>query len=179
LLTYLKPKPGPAIGGCLAFSPRRSPFHGAETRLFIQKPEASMSKHIQSINEAAATVTRREFTLEAALALLAGCVITISDACGDSKSTTNPSPAPPAPTDITGTVSANHGHVAVVTAAQITAANAVALSIQGTAAHNHTLSLSQADLQTLKNRQPVSKDSSSDVSATFGLHLHTVTFTPA
>ncbi len=134
-----------------------------------------MSKHIQSINEAA-TVTRREFTLEAALALLAGCVITISDACGDSKSTTTPTPAPP--TDITGTVSANHGHTAVVTAAQITAANAVALSIQGTAAHNHTLSLSQADLQTLKNRQPISRDSSSDVSATFGLHLHTVTFTP-
>lgn len=134
-----------------------------------------MPKRIQSINEAA-TVTRREFTLEAALALLAGCVITISDACGGSKSTTDPSPAP---TDINGTVSANHGHAAVVTAAQITAANAVALSIQGTAAHNHTLSLSQADLQTLKNRQPVSKDSSSDVSATFGLHLHTVTFTPA
>jgi hypothetical protein len=130
---------------------------------------------IQSITKAA-TVTRREFTLEAALALLAGCVITISDACGGSKSTTDPSPAP---TDITGTVSANHGHAAVVTAAQITAANAVALSIQGTAAHNHTLSLSQTDLQTLKNRQPVSKDSSSDVSATFGLHLHTVTFTPA
>ena len=134
-----------------------------------------MSKHVQSINEAA-TVTRREFTLEAALTLLAGCVITISDACGGSKSTTDSSPAP---TDITGTVSANHGHTAVVTAAQITATNAVALSIQGTAAHNHTLSLSQTDLQTLKNRQPCSRDSSSDVSATFGLHLHTVTFTPA
>lgn len=133
-----------------------------------------MPKHIQSIREAA-TVTRREFTLDAALALLAGCVITISDACGGSKSTTDPSPAP---TDITGTVSANHGHTAVVTAAQITAANAFPLSIQGMAVHNHTVSLSQADLQTLKNRQPVSKDSSSDVSATFGLHLHTVTFTP-
>ena len=134
-----------------------------------------MSKHIQSIN-GAATVTRREFTLEAALALLAGCVITISDACGGSKSTTDPSPAP---TDITGTVSANHGHTATVTAAQITATNAFALSIQGSAAHNHTVSLSQTDLQTLKNRQPISRDSSSDVSATFGLHLHTVTFTPA
>ena len=134
-----------------------------------------MPKHIQSIKEAA-IVTRREFTLEAALALLAGCVITISDACGGKSSTTDASPAP---TDINGTVSANHGHTAVVTAAQITAANAVALSIQGTAVHNHTLSLSQGDLQTLKNRQPVSRDSSSDVSATFGLHLHTVTFTPA
>jgi len=69
--------------------------------------------------------------------------------------------------------------VAVVTGAQITAGTAVVLNIQGTAAHNHTVSLSQADLQTLKNRTPVSKDSSSDVSASAGLHLHTVTFTPA
>jgi hypothetical protein len=141
---------------------------------FSRKAGGFMAKHIQSFTEAV-TITRREFTLEAALAVLAGCVITVSDACG-SKSTTDPSPAP---SDITGTVSANHGHTAVVTSAQITAANAVVLNIQGTAVHNHTLSLSQAELQMLKNRQAVSKDSSSDVSATAGVHLHTVTFTPA
>ncbi len=137
--------------------------------------EPCTSKFLQSSNETA-FVTRRKFTLEAALAILAGCVITITDACGGSDSTTGPSPTP---TDITGTVSANHGHSAIVTAAQITAASAIVLNIQGTAAHNHTLSLSQSDLQTLKNRQPVSRDSSSDVSASSGLHLHTVTFTPA
>ncbi len=118
--------------------------------------------------------TRRDFTLNAALALLAGCVITISDACGSDSPTTPSNP----PADINGVISANHGHVAVVTAAQITTGSALALSIQGTATHNHTLSLSQADLQTLKNRQPVTHDSTSDQSATFGLHLHTVTFTP-
>ena len=133
-----------------------------------------MSERMQ-LSEESTAVTRREFTLEAALALLAGCVITISDvACGDD----NPANPSPAPTDVTGTVSANHGHTAVVTSAQITATNAIVLNIQGTAAHNHTLSLSQADLTTLKNRQPVSRDSSSDPSATFGVHLHTVTFTP-
>ena len=133
-----------------------------------------MTQRTQLSDESTA-VTRREFTLEAALALLAGCVITISDvACGDD----NPATPSPAPADIAGTVSANHGHIATVTAAQITATNAVTLNIQGTAAHPHTLSLSQADLQTLKNRQPVSRDSSSDVSASVGLHLHTVTFTP-
>jgi hypothetical protein len=134
-----------------------------------------MSDRMQPFNEST-TLTRRTFTLEAALALLAGCVITISDACGSSDtSPTNPSPAP---TDINGLVSANHGHVAVVTAAQITAGNAIVLNIQGTAVHNHTLSVSQADLQTLKNRQPVSRDSTNDVSATFGPHMHAVTFTP-
>lgn len=139
-----------------------------------------MSQRTQLSDESTA-VTRREFTLEAALALLAGCVITVSDiACGDDN-TSNANPANPSPTpaDISGSVSANHGHIATVTAAQITATNAVTLNIQGTAAHPHTLSLSQADLQTLKNRQPVSRDSSSDVSASVGLHMHTVTFTPA
>jgi hypothetical protein len=136
--------------------------------------EASMPDCVQPFKEST-TLTRRSFTLEAALALLAGCVITISDACGNDTSPNNPSP-PPA--DINGVISANHGHVGTVTGAQITARNAIVLNIQGTAAHSHTLSLSQADLQTLANRQPVSRDSSNDVSAIFGPHLHTVTFMP-
>ena len=136
-----------------------------------------MSKRIQSSLEPT-SLTRRKFTLEAALAILAGCVITITDAACGGKDDTPTNPAP-APTDITGTISANHGHAAVVTAAQITATSAIVLDIKGSAVHNHTLSLSQTDLQTLKNRTPVSKDSSSDVSASAGLHLHTVTFTPA
>ncbi|MEP7306294.1 MAG: hypothetical protein ABJA98_12320 [Acidobacteriota bacterium] len=120
------------------------------------------------------TLTRRHFTLQAALAVLAGCVITVSDACSNDSPTTPSSSA----ADITGNISANHGHTAVITAAQITATNAFSLNIQGTAAHPHTVALSQADLQTLKNRQAVTRDSSNDVSATFGPHLHTVTFTP-
>jgi hypothetical protein len=116
------------------------------------------------------SLTRREFTLEAALAILAGCVITISDtACGGS--TTTPTPAP---VDVNGTVSANHGHVAVVTGAQITAGGAIPLNIQGTATHPHTVTLSQADLASLKNRQTVTSTSSTDNS-----HSHTITFTPA
>jgi hypothetical protein len=118
--------------------------------------------------------TRREFTLDAALALLAGCVVTISDGCG--KSSTSPSSTPP--TDVTGNVSANHNHTAVITAAQITAGSAFTLNIQGTAAHPHTVSITQADLTALKNRQSVTRDSSSDFSNTFGQHIHTVTFSP-
>src|SRR5206468_6739213 len=106
------------------------------------------------------SVTRREFTLDAALAILAGCVITVSDACGSS---TSPTPAAP-PTDVTGTITANHNHSAMITGAQITAGNAFALNIQGTAAHPHTVSIAQADLTTLRNRQSVTRESSADQS---------------
>src|SRR3954465_4627077 len=135
----------------------------------------STGELMSGINESVqeSRYTRRQITLNAALALLGGCLITISDGCG-SESPTTPTTAATPVADVTGGISANHGHTAVVTGAQITAAGAVALSIQGTAAHNHTLSLSQADLQTLKNRQTVTHDSTSDASA-FGVHLHTVT----
>ena len=117
--------------------------------------------------------TRREFTLDAALAVLAGCVVTISDACGNSS--TSPSSTP---TDVTGVISANHNHSGTITAAQITAGSAFTLNIQGTAAHPHTVAITQADLTSLKNRQSITRESSSDLSATFGQHSHNVTFTP-
>jgi hypothetical protein len=137
--------------------------------------EVSMSDLMRPF-EQPARLTRRTFTLDAALALLAGCVITITDAC--SSSNTNPANPSPATADIIGVISANHGHTATLKGADITAGVALVLNIQGSAAHTHIVSLSEANLQTLKNRQPVSKDSSNDVSATFGLHLHNVTFTP-
>ena len=127
-------------------------------------------------NSQSASLTRREFTLEAALAILAGCVITISDsACGKSTPSTTPTPTPVNPSDVNGNVSANHGHVAVITGAQITAGTAiVALDIRGTATHAHTLAISQADLTTLKNRQTITSLSTTDSG-----HSHTVTFTPS
>jgi hypothetical protein len=108
---------------------------------------------------------RREFTLEAALAMLSGVAITFS-ACGGSSSspssptaqasptplpTSTPTPTPeatpsPAPsptatpssvTDKNGTISANHGHVARVTAAQQLAGGALLLDISGSAGHPH------------------------------------------
>lgn len=117
------------------------------------------------------SLTRREFTLDAALALLAGCVITVAEGC--SKSPTTPTPTPPA--DVTASaITGNHGHTATVTGAQITAGNAFALTIQGTAPHNHTVAISQNDLLSLKNRQAITKDSTTDNN-----HQHTLTFTPA
>ena len=130
-----------------------------------------MSERVDTLESRRSTsMTRREFTLEAALAILAGCVITISDtACG--ATTTAPLPTEP---DLNGSVSANHGHVAVITGFQLTAGSAIALDIRGTATHTHTLSISQADLTSLKNQQRVTSNSTTDDG-----HAHTVTFTLA
>jgi hypothetical protein len=136
--------------------------------------EAAMPDRVDSF-EPRPLPTRREFTLDAALVVLAGCVVTISDGCG--KSSTSPTSTAP-PTDVAGVISANHNHAGTITAAQITAGSAFTLNIQGTAAHPHTVAITQADLTALKNRQSVSRESSSDFSNTFGNHTHNVTFTP-
>jgi hypothetical protein len=122
------------------------------------------------------SITRRDFTLKSALALLAGVVITL-DGCGGS------SPSAPTPAggggggassgDIPAAISANHGHAGTITGAQVTAGNAISLDIQGQATHSHTVDLTQAELHSLQTRQQVSKDSSNNTG-----HSHTVTFTP-
>ena len=127
-----------------------------------------MLQRLQSI-ERPESLDRREFTLQAALAILAGVTITVGEACGGSN--TAPSATP---SDVTGSISANHGHTAVITGAAITAGNALSLDIQGTATHPHTVAISQADLQSLKSRQTVARDSTNNNG-----HMHTVTFTPA
>jgi hypothetical protein len=125
--------------------------------------------------------SRREFTVAAALAALTGVVITITEsACGGSSyspTTPNPTPAPtPTPTpaatgDKTGVVSSNHGHVAIITAAKLTAAAAISLDIQGTATHTHTVELSAAEITAIAGGTKTSKESSTD-----SAHSHTVTF---
>jgi hypothetical protein len=128
-----------------------------------------MSDSVQTLDPRR-SVTRREFTLEAALAILAGCVIAVTETgCGGSDLAPTPNP-----TDLTGSISANHGHSAVITSAQITAGGAITMDIHGQADHPHTVSLSQTDMATLKSRQPVTSTSSTDAS-----HSHSVTFTPA
>ena len=114
-------------------------------------------------------VTRRAFTLQSALAILSGVVITVSG-CGDD------SPTNPTVSDIQGNVATNHPepHVVTVTGAQITAGTAVTLTLTGTSTHTHTVDLTQTELGTLRNRQPVTKTSTTDVA-----HSHAVTFTPA
>jgi hypothetical protein len=113
-------------------------------------------------------LTRREFTVESALAMLAGVAITITG-CGDDPA----APSPPA-TDRTGTVStdANHTHGgATVTAAQFTAGSPITLTLTNVGNHIHTVALSQAELTQISAGTRVQKTSSSD-----NAHTHTVTF---
>ena len=125
------------------------------------------------------TLDRREFTLQAALALLAGASITLAG-CGGSGSPAGSSPLNSGAQGNTGTsgsadmlanISANHGHSAVITAAQLAAGNGITLTITGAADHPHVVELSAADLQRLAGNQSVSKDSS-----TMAAHHHVVTF---
>ena len=122
-------------------------------------------------------ISRREFTLEAVTAILAGCVITITDtACGGSSTTPTVAATAAPPSDVAGVVAANHAtpHVVTITGAQISAGSAIAtMNIQGQSTHNHTLSITTAHLTSLKNKQAISIDSTNDLS-----HQHTVTFTP-
>jgi len=120
-------------------------------------------------------IDRREFTAAAVMALLSGVAITVSG-CGGGGGGAGPSgpsggATPPASGDRVGTVSANHGHQAVLRAAQITAANAVTLDIRGSADHPHSLELSADQVRAVGNGQRVSKSSSVD-----DAHSHTVTF---
>jgi hypothetical protein len=122
-------------------------------------------------NADATVITRREFTLESALALLSTVAITVSG-CDDDSPPTPTTPSTP-PSNVTGNISANHGHTAVIDSARISAGTAFSLDIRGTATHPHTVDIAQADLMALQNRQTVTKTSTTDNS-----HSHTVTFTP-
>lgn len=114
-------------------------------------------------------ISRRDFTVESVLALLAGVTITVSGCGGDTDPESPTSPSPTA--DVTGSVSANHGHVATVMAAQITTGGAISLDIRGTADHPHTVTLTADEVSRIGARTQVSKTSTTDNS-----HSHTVTF---
>ncbi|MGH9159853.1 MAG: hypothetical protein ACRD2X_07690 [Vicinamibacteraceae bacterium] len=113
---------------------------------------------------------RREFNAKTVLALLSGVTITVSGCDGDD-SPTSPSPPGGGGGGVTGTVSANHGHRAAISAAEITAGNEVALDIRGDADHPHTVELSAAEVMQAAEGERVSKSSTTDAG-----HAHTVTF---
>ena len=103
-----------------------------------------------------------------------GAAITITGCGGGSSSPSSPSGSnPPAagPGDKSGDVSANHGHVATITAAQLSAGGALSLNIRGVSDHAHTVNLSAGEVTSVASGTRVSKASSSDDG-----HAHTVTF---
>ncbi len=116
-------------------------------------------------------IDRRRFTVSAALAMLGGATITVSG-CGGGGGGGGSSPtSPSAPGDKVGSVSANHGHTATITAAQLSAGAALTLQIRGTSDHPHTVQLSAGEVGQIAAGTRVSKNSSVDDG-----HDHTVTF---
>jgi len=113
------------------------------------------------------TLSRRE-----ALVLLGGATITIAGCGGGGSSPSGPSTGGGGSAgDKTGSISGNHGHTAVLTAAQLGAGGALSLNIQGSSPHPHTVALSGAEVTSIAGGSQVSKVSSNDDG-----HTHTVTF---
>jgi hypothetical protein len=84
-----------------------------------------------------------------------------------------PSPAPsPNSGDKVGDVSDNHAHVAIITAAQLAAGDAIELNIQGTAPHNHSFRIDRIDMAMIKDGTRISYETPPGGNG----HTHDVTF---
>jgi hypothetical protein len=121
-----------------------------------------------------AGISRREFTLETCLAILAGATITImGSACGSSNSNPAGPSGGPAPSagDKSGVISNNHGHTATITAAELAAGNALNVLLTQGSGHTHHLSLTANEVAMIAANQKVSGESTVD-----NAHSHTVTF---
>jgi len=87
----------------------------------------------------------------------------------------------PMPTSACGSsgtaIVGNHGHVLSVPTADLSSATAKTYSIMGSATHDHSVTLSAADLAQLKAGGTVTVVSSVTDAAGFGAHSHGVTVT--
>ena len=127
------------------------------------------------MKDEAVDLTRRKLTLASALALLSGVTITLSACGGGGGGDSNPAGSSGNGGDgnVSGSISGNHGHSAVITSAQLSGA-ALSLDIMGAATHPHTVQLSSSELASIGAGQTVSVVSSQGDS---DRHNHTVTFT--
>jgi hypothetical protein len=112
------------------------------------------------------TLDRREFAHRSVMLLLGGVTITLSGCAGDG-------PTQPTYADAVGTVGTNHGHAVMITGAVLSAGGGVTLDIQGTSSHPHQVTLTSAEVISIREGRRVSKESTPSPS---GSHAHTVTF---
>jgi hypothetical protein len=139
--------------------------------------------------ETARSLTRREFNAASVSALFVGMTVWVSGCSGGGGSspaaptaTPTSAPAPSSAGDKSGTISANHGHVATVTSAQLQASGAVALNIRGTADHDHAVQLSADQVRQVSGGTRVAQTSTESAATPDGYggstpgHSHSVTF---
>jgi hypothetical protein len=113
---------------------------------------------------------RRRLLVSSAIALLGGPTVFIS-AC-DSGSTAPTPPTPPP--DRLGSISLNHGHLAIITAAQVLAGGALQLEIQGeSTTHGHALDLTADEVTRIRRNEAVTVLSAAGWE---DKHAHWVTF---
>jgi hypothetical protein len=138
----------------------------------------------------ATSLTRREFNAASVNALFVGMTVWMSGCSGGGASPAAPSAAPtpastPAPAstgDKSGTIAANHGHLATVTGAQLQASGAVGLDIRGAADHDHALQLSADQVRQVAAGTRVIQTSTQSAATSDGYggltpgHTHSVTF---
>ena len=117
-------------------------------------------------------LTRREFTSEWVMAVLAGAMITITGCGGDDNDNPGTNPSGQSSGNEVATFSANHGHELTITAVEITAGQALVRMTTGSSAtHTHTVSLTAAQVVSIGQQQQVTVVSSTDAG-----HNHNVTF---
>ena len=104
--------------------------------------------------------------------VMAGSTIALLfQGCGGGGDSAAPAPAPSG-AGCVDAIAANHGHTLVIATADLDSLTDKTYNIQGTAAHNHTVTLTVAQLRTLKAGTAVSVTSS-----TTAAHEHAVTTT--
>ncbi len=96
-------------------------------------------------------------------------------ACGGSGSGSPPSGGNCLANGTRTSIDTNHGHVLTVPVADINAGVQKSYTIQGTADHPHTVTLTAADFASLKQNTGIAEVSTTSASAIFGAHSHQVT----
>ncbi len=120
-------------------------------------------------------MTRKEFCGS----ILGGTVLLFIQGCGGGGSNYTAAPASPPPPSVgnvstacSDTIANNHGHVLTIALADLDSATDKTYDIQGSADHTHSVTLTVAQLATLKSGGSVSSTSTTSFA-----HQHEITVT--
>jgi hypothetical protein len=114
-------------------------------------------------------INRREFLKEVSyLGFVSGMIFLVGCGGGGGNGDNGGTPGQ---SDITGSISGNHGHTVVLTVSQLEAGAAVTLNLTIGDGHTHTVRLSADEVQNIASGGSVTNTSSTDSG-----HSHGVTF---
>ena len=125
------------------------------------------------------SITRKRFLQS----MTGGTVVLLIQACGGDGTAAlalfGGGPANPTPTTGCGAsdaeISNNHGHLLTIPSADLDSTSDMSYSIMGSATHDHTVTLTVAQLAALKAGQVVTATSTVTDAAPFGSHSHDLT----